>query len=80
MYVAYGSLAGAFNNISVTTADGAFVDKLGNFDGGGASFSADQLAAAGVTPVPQSPWMRASPPRSTSPGLLPVPTRTMPLH
>lgn len=55
MYVAYGSLAGAFNNISVTTADGAFVDKLGNFDGGGASFSADQLKTAtvpagGVTP------------------------------
>ncbi|MEV8146025.1 NPCBM/NEW2 domain-containing protein [Specibacter sp. NPDC078709] len=55
MYVAYGSLAGAFNNISVTTANGSFADKLGNFDGGGASFSADQLKNAplpdtGVTP------------------------------
>ncbi|WP_083508871.1 NPCBM/NEW2 domain-containing protein [Arthrobacter alpinus] len=55
MYVAYGSLAGAFNNISVTTASGAFVDKLGNFDGGGASFNSEQLAnatvpAGGVTP------------------------------
>lgn len=55
MYVAYGSLAGAFNNISVTTASGAFADKLGNFDGGGASFSSEQLATAplpagGVTP------------------------------
>ncbi len=49
MYVAYGSLAGAFNNISVTTANGSFVDKLGNFDGGGATFSADQLKTA---PVP----------------------------
>ncbi|MGO2541623.1 MAG: NPCBM/NEW2 domain-containing protein [Specibacter sp.] len=48
MYVAYGSLAGAFNNVSVTTADGAFVDKLGNFDGGGASFSAEQLKTATV--------------------------------
>lgn len=49
MYVAYGSLAGAFNNISVTTASGSHVDKLGNFDGGGDSFSAEQLATA---PVP----------------------------
>ncbi|MHA7270871.1 NPCBM/NEW2 domain-containing protein [Arthrobacter sp. HLT1-20] len=55
MYIAYGSLAGAFNNISVTTANGAFANKLGNFDGGGASFSSDQLKTAavpvgGVTP------------------------------
>ncbi|MDJ0312089.1 NPCBM/NEW2 domain-containing protein [Arthrobacter sp. H35-D1] len=55
MYVAYGSLAGAFNNISVTTADGAFADKLGNFDGGKASFSSEQMKkapvpAGGVTP------------------------------
>lgn len=55
MYVAYGSLDGAFNNIAVTTADGSFVDKLGNFDGGNASFSSEQLKlapvpAGGVTP------------------------------
>ncbi|WP_243400088.1 NPCBM/NEW2 domain-containing protein [Arthrobacter glacialis] len=55
MYVAYGSLAGASNNISVTSANGSFVDKLGNFDGGGASFNAEQLKnatlpAGGVTP------------------------------
>lgn len=56
MHIAYGSLQGAFNNISVTTANGAFVNKLGNFDGGGDSFSAEQLAtttlpAGGVTRV-----------------------------
>ncbi len=55
MYVAYGSLAGAFNNISVTTANGSFGDKLGNFDGGNASYSIEQLKTApipagGVTP------------------------------
>ncbi|MFQ4148098.1 NPCBM/NEW2 domain-containing protein [Arthrobacter sp. LAPM80] len=55
MYVAYGSLAGAFNNISVTTANGSFGQKLGNFDGGNASFSIEQLKTApipagGVTP------------------------------
>ncbi|MEO6529936.1 MAG: NPCBM/NEW2 domain-containing protein [Specibacter sp.] len=55
MYVAYGSLTGALNNISVTTAEGSFVDKLGNFDGGGDSFNAEQLKnatipAGGVTP------------------------------
>ncbi len=55
MYVAYGQLAGAFNNISVTTATGSFVDKLGNFDGGGDSFNSEQLKNAtipvgGVTP------------------------------
>jgi alpha-glucosidase len=55
IYVAYGALAGAFNNISVTTAKGAFENTIGNFDGGGASFSAEQLKSAtvpagGVTP------------------------------
>ncbi|MET4003633.1 alpha-glucosidase [Arthrobacter sp. UYCu511] len=55
MYVAYGSLAGAFNNISVTSASGSFADKLGNFDGGNASYSIEQLKTApipagGVTP------------------------------
>ena len=47
LYVAYGSLAGAYNAVSVTDLATA---KAGNFDGGGASFSAAALAAAGVTP------------------------------
>ena len=55
IYVAYGTLAGAFNNISVTTPSGSFAEKLGNFDGGGASFNDEQLKnaplpAGGVTP------------------------------
>lgn len=47
IYVAYGSLAGAYNADSVTTLTTA---KDGNFDGGGATFSAEALARAGVTP------------------------------
>ncbi|WP_082369493.1 NPCBM/NEW2 domain-containing protein [Arthrobacter sp. ERGS1:01] len=55
IYVAYGSLAGAFNNVAVTTPKGAFDNAIGNFDGGGASFNADALKnatvpAGGVTP------------------------------
>jgi len=55
IYVAYGNLAGAFNNISVTTAKGSYDNTIGDFDGGGASFSAEQLKSAavpagGVTP------------------------------
>lgn len=46
IYVAYGSLAGAYNNISITTVANK---ALGNFDGGGATFAAEQLATA---PVP----------------------------
>ena len=47
IYVAYGSLAGAYNADAVTTIDTA---KAGDFDGGGATFSAEALARAGVTP------------------------------
>ncbi|WP_254431330.1 NPCBM/NEW2 domain-containing protein [Agromyces sp. Marseille-P2726] len=47
LYVAYGSLAGAYNAVSITDVATA---GAGNFDGGGASFSADALAAAGATP------------------------------
>ncbi|XAS67443.1 NPCBM/NEW2 domain-containing protein [Micrococcaceae bacterium Sec5.7] len=52
IYVAYGSLAAAYNTVSVTTVANKVV---GNFDGGGATFSAEQLATAtlpagGVTP------------------------------
>ncbi|MCD2443601.1 NPCBM/NEW2 domain-containing protein [Agromyces sp. SYSU K20354] len=47
LYVAYGSLAGAFNADSVTEIATA---KAGNFDGGGATFSAEALARAGVVP------------------------------
>lgn len=47
IYVAYGSLAGAYNADSVTDIATA---KDGNFDGGGASLSAEALARAGVTP------------------------------
>lgn len=43
--VAYGSLAGAYNAVSVTTVAGK---ATGNFDGGGATFSAEQLASATV--------------------------------
>ncbi len=46
IYVAYGSLAAAYNNISITTVANK---ALGNFDGGGATFAAEQLATA---PVP----------------------------
>ena len=46
IYVAYGSLAAAYNNISVTTVANK---ALGNFDGGGATFAAEQLATA---PIP----------------------------
>ncbi len=44
--VAYSSLAGAFNAVSVTTVAGK---ASGNFDGGGATFAAEQLASA---PIP----------------------------
>lgn len=47
LYVAYGSLAGAYNADSVTTIPTA---KAGDFDGGGATFSAEALERAGVTP------------------------------
>ena len=47
LYVAYGSLAGAFNAVAVTEIATA---TAGNFDGGGATFSAEALARAGVTP------------------------------
>lgn len=47
IYVAYGSLAGAYNADSITTVETA---KAGNFDGGGATFSAEALARAGVEP------------------------------
>ncbi|WP_231391890.1 NPCBM/NEW2 domain-containing protein [Arthrobacter sp. 35W] len=47
LYVAFGSLAGAYNHISVTTVAGK---ATGNFDGGGASFAAEQLATA-ATPA-----------------------------
>ncbi|WP_265520164.1 NPCBM/NEW2 domain-containing protein [Oerskovia flava] len=44
--VAYGSLAAAFNHVSITSVA---TKDAGNFDGGGASFSEDALAAAGAT-------------------------------
>ncbi|UYO97802.1 NPCBM/NEW2 domain-containing protein [Microbacterium sp. M28] len=47
LYVAYGSLAGAYNADAVTSIDAA---KAGDFDGGGATFSAEALARAGVSP------------------------------
>ncbi len=47
LYVAYGSLQGAFNAVSITDLETA---TAGNFDGGGASFSKAALEAAGVTP------------------------------
>lgn len=47
LYVAFGSLQGAFNAVSITDVATA---KAGDFDGGGASFSAAALAAAGATP------------------------------
>ncbi|MEE2524443.1 NPCBM/NEW2 domain-containing protein [Pseudarthrobacter sp. J75] len=46
IYVAYGSLAAAYNAVSVTTLAGK---ATGNFDGGGATFAAEQLATA---PIP----------------------------
>ncbi|MFD6092987.1 NPCBM/NEW2 domain-containing protein [Oerskovia sp. NPDC060338] len=46
LYVAYGTLAAAFNHVSVTSLA---TKDAGNFDGGGASFSEDALAAAGAT-------------------------------
>ena len=45
--VAYGSLQGAFNSVSITDLDTA---ANGNFDGGGATFSAAALAEAGAVP------------------------------
>ncbi|HJP77857.1 MAG TPA: glycoside hydrolase family 3 C-terminal domain-containing protein [Pseudonocardiaceae bacterium] len=45
--VPYASLAGGFNNVSITD-DGDH--GPGNIDGGGNSFSAQALAAAGLTP------------------------------
>jgi len=45
LYVAYGTLAAAFNHVSVTSLA---TKDAGNFDGGGASFSEDALAAAGA--------------------------------
>ena len=47
VYVAYGSLQGAFNAVSITDLETA---KAGDFDGGGATFSAAALAAAGAVP------------------------------
>lgn len=47
IYVAYGSLAGAYNADAISEIATA---KAANFDGGGASFSAEALARAGVTP------------------------------
>ncbi|WP_298040162.1 NPCBM/NEW2 domain-containing protein [uncultured Microbacterium sp.] len=47
IYVVYGSLAGAYNHVSVTSLE---TRELGDFDGGGATFSAEALAAVGVTP------------------------------
>lgn len=43
MEIAYGSLRAAVNSVSVTTVAGR---ATGDFDGGGASFSAEQLATA----------------------------------
>src|SRR5699024_2767030 len=45
--VAYGSLQAAFNAISITDLEHA---GLGDFDGGGATFSAAALAEAGAEP------------------------------
>jgi alpha-glucosidase len=47
LYVAFGSLAGAFNAVSITDRATA---TAGDFDGGGASFAAEALATAGATP------------------------------
>lgn len=47
LYVAYGSLQGAYNTVSITDVATA---AAGNFDGSGASFSQAALEAAGVTP------------------------------
>lgn len=46
IYVVYGALSAAYNDVSVTTLESR---ELGNFDGGGASFSRASLEAAGVT-------------------------------
>ncbi|UJP08782.1 NPCBM/NEW2 domain-containing protein [Microbacterium sp. KUDC0406] len=43
--VAYGSIAAAFDAVSITSVA---TKDAGNFDGGGASFSEDALAAAGA--------------------------------
>jgi beta-glucosidase len=43
----YASLAQAFNNVGITSDSDPLV---GNFDGAGNSFSAEALAAAGITP------------------------------
>jgi hypothetical protein len=45
--VPYPNLAAAFNNVGVTDLTNS---SVGNFDGDGNSFSAEQLQAAGVTP------------------------------
>ncbi|GAT72297.1 glycosyl hydrolase family 31 domain-containing protein [Microbacterium sp. HM58-2] len=47
IYVAFGSLAGAYNSVSITDRATA---KDGNFDGSGNTFSAEAIAAAGVQP------------------------------
>ena len=47
LYIPYQSLAGAFNNTGISS-DSA--QSAGNFDGQGNSYSANALAAAGITP------------------------------
>ena len=47
LYVAYGSLQGAYDTVSITDVATA---GAGNFDGGGASFSKAALEQAGVVP------------------------------
>ncbi|WP_240665888.1 NPCBM/NEW2 domain-containing protein [Agromyces sp. LHK192] len=47
LYVAYGSIAGAYNAVSITDLSTA---SAGDFDGGGATFSAEALERAGVVP------------------------------
>ena len=47
LYVAYGSLQGAFDTVSITDVATA---GAGNFDGGGASFSKAAVEQAGIVP------------------------------
>ena len=47
LQVPYATLTGAFNNVSITDDSD---HRPGNIDGGGNSFSAQALAAAGLTP------------------------------
>ena len=47
VFVPYASIAAAFNNVGIT-ADAS--PAAGNLDGGGSSYSATALAAAGLTP------------------------------